>query len=42
MISLPCSYGAARSMDLAPYYGDVRTAAVGHDAVPALNWPAEY
>jgi len=36
MISLLCSYGAARSMDLLAYYGDIETAAAVLKANPAL------
>ena len=36
MIELLCSYGAARSLDLLAYYGDVQTAAAMLHANPAL------
>ncbi|WP_342087692.1 ankyrin repeat domain-containing protein [Dyadobacter sp. OTU695] len=36
MISLLCSYGAARSLDLLAYYGDIQTAAAVLKANPAL------
>ncbi len=36
MIDLLCSYGAARSLDLLAYYGDIQTAAAVLKANPAL------
>lgn len=36
MIDLLCSYGAARSLDLLAYYGDIQTAAAMLKANPAL------
>lgn len=36
MINLLCSYGAARSLDLLAYYGDIQTAAAVLNANPAL------
>lgn len=36
MISLLCSYGAARSLDLLAYYGDIQTAAAVLKANPSL------
>jgi ankyrin repeat protein len=36
MIELLCSYGAAQSMDILAYYGDVRTAAAIFSVNPAL------
>lgn len=36
MINLLCSYGAARSLDLLAYYGDIQTAAAILKANPAL------
>jgi ankyrin repeat protein len=36
MINLLCSYGAARSLDLLAYYGDIQTAAAVLKANPAL------
>ncbi|WP_353721285.1 ankyrin repeat domain-containing protein [Dyadobacter sp. 676] len=36
MINMLCSYGAARSMDLLAYYGDIQTAAAVLKANPAL------